>query len=90
MALLLYPDGSEVIIQPKNGHDFSLDELKSCIGGGWIELVYLDDGRIMVIDEEGKLKRQKYNINATRMLNDPLLRDYIAGIALVCNTKEIE
>ena len=39
-------------IKPKNGHDFTLDEMQAFVGGH-IEFVHLDDDMILCINEEG-------------------------------------
>jgi hypothetical protein len=75
-------------VEPRNGSDFQLDELQGFIGGGCIELVYLPDGTLMVIDEEGKLKRFARNARATALYANP--NDYISGPALVCQQSEVK
>ena len=85
MAYILTTKGESLACAPKNGTDFSLEELKQAIGGGYIEVVYLPDNRVMVIDEEGKLKQMPLN-HAASML---YLRDTIVGDALVCDRSQI-
>lgn len=51
-----------------------------------IEILTLLDGRLMLIDEEGKLKELEYNIEATRIAKKNNLiypSDYIVGNALI-------
>jgi len=51
-----------------------------------IEILTLLDGRLMLIDEEGKLKELEYNIEATRIAKENNLiypSDYIVGNALI-------
>ena len=55
MAQILYPDGTSQEVQPANGTDFQLDELRRVVGGH-IEIIPCRDGRIMVLNEEGKLE----------------------------------
>jgi hypothetical protein len=88
MATLIQPDGGETTVEPRNGSDFQLDELQGFIGGGCIELVYLPDGSLMVIDEEGKLKGFTPNPVATMLYDNP--DDIIVGPALVCKQSEVE
>lgn len=54
---LLKTDGSFEEINPANGVDFKFQELCSKIGCGIIEVAYpsVDNGFILIIDEEGKL-----------------------------------
>ena len=79
-----------VKVEPRNGSDFSLEELHEFIGG-WIEIVRLDNEKIMVVDEEGKLKGLPFNVAATLEYNDRTGRhdDIILGNALVCGIGEV-
>ena len=82
-ACIIKTDGTITETKPLNGTDFSLEELKAAIGGGYIEIVRtVDDGRIMVLDEEGKLKKMPVNPKATALY--PNLADVIVGDVLVC------
>lgn len=75
---------------PANGRDYSLEELRAGIGGGYIQIIGLSDGRLMVMDEEGKFK---YGLNevATDLAKDVLFEgDYIAGDVLVVEDSQIE
>ncbi len=38
------------------------------IVGGYIEFVYLDDGRALVVDEEGRLNNKPVNAKASALL----------------------
>lgn len=77
-------------VQPKNGTDFSLKELQGYIGGH-IEIVPLTKDRLMIVDEEGKLKGLPLNIPATKIYNDEsfCVTDTIVGNALVCKRSEV-
>jgi len=82
-ACIIKTNGTITEAKPKNGKDFQLDELKEAIGGGYIEVVRTtDDSMIMVLDEEGKLKRMPVNPVATALY--PNLADIIVGDVLVC------
>lgn len=70
MATILYPDGRTEEIQPQNNRDFKLEELQKIVGGH-IEILPLRDGRIMVINEEGKLLDLSRNEQATALANLP-------------------
>ena len=54
-ARLIKEDGRLTEIEPKNGTDFKLKELQDYIGG-LIEIVYLPNEFILIVDEEGLLK----------------------------------
>ena len=84
-AKIIYTDKEAEDYTPKNGKTFELDELQGIVGG-WIEIVRLKDGRIIVIDEEGKSKEKAVNIPATNILRrDHYTTDYIVGTAIVCD-----
>ena len=87
MAKWIKADGTITIVHPKNkGQEFTLDELKSYVGG-WIECIFLNQRQVMVINEEGKLRGLPYNTIATeayRMAFQPT-DDFIVGDALLCD-----
>lgn len=78
-------------VQPANGTDFTLEEMQAIVGGD-IELVFLNETEIMVVNEEGKINDLAYNSAATRILieNHPSVSDYIVGDVLVCDNKQIK
>ena len=89
MATLYRADGRiEDYPAPANGTDYQLEELQAAIGGGWIEIAHTKDGRLMVIDEEGKLKRLPVSAAAT-VLYIYGAQDPICGDALVCEDSQI-
>lgn len=87
MATIIKANGSTQDIEPKNGSDFQLEELQKIVGG-YIEILYLNDGRLMVCNEEGKLNRLPYNEKATRLFG--LSYDYVVGDVLVCDNNQIK
>lgn len=91
MATLIFPDGTECPILPENLRDFKLEEMQTMVGG-LIEVLDLENGKIMVINEEGKPKRLLRNDKATilfRAGRSPTW-DFISGPALVCEPSEVE
>lgn len=89
MAQILKTDDSRIDIKPKNGSDFSFEELNKIVDG-YIEIVHLHDGNIMVIDEEGKNKMKPINKNATIVYQmGRRTTDVIVGDALICNSKQV-
>jgi len=67
-AQLIKPTGEITEIQPANRTDFTLQECYELIKCDMIEIVNLIDGRIMLIDEEGKLKNEfQINEKATEL-----------------------
>ena len=67
MAQIIKSNGQVIETAPKNGTDFQLEELKSIVGG-YIEIVNLRDGRLICLNEEGKLYNLPYNYKATDIL----------------------
>lgn len=59
MAKIFKTDGQVISVQPKNGKDFSLKELKAIVGG-YIEIIRMND-KYMVVNEEGKLDQLPCN-----------------------------
>lgn len=89
MAKLFKTDGTTIEVHPKNGTDYTLDELQQMLGG-YIEIVpAYKDGYILVVDEDGEAKGLPRNGRATD-LADINLWDYIKGDALYCKTDEIK
>lgn len=90
MAQIIKTNGEVIETAPKNGTDFQLEELQSIVGG-YIEIVNLQDGRIICLNEEGKLYNLPYNTRATDILRAALLTiDFIVGDVLVCKDEEIQ
>lgn len=89
-AKIIKTDGQEEITNPKNGKDFQLDELQAIVGG-YIEVVYLPNNRIMILNEEGKLDKLPLNQKATEVFqkaHGP--HDVIVGPVLICNQTQIK
>ena len=91
MALLIKADGSRRIVFA-GGNFFSLKEMYSVLDCSIVQPVFLEDGRVMWIDEEGKLKPHSVNFPATVLLHKAggLQDDYIAGSALITKKEEVE
>ena len=85
---ILYVDGREEFIEPKNGTDFSLEELQTIVDGH-IEIVQIGDERIMVVNEEGRLLNLPHNYAASR-ITSPLGFVDIVGNVLVCHTSMVK
>ena len=69
----------EVLISEDN----RLDQLQKAVGG-YIELVYLQGNKIMVVNEEGLIERLPYNHKASKLAGKDIVGDVI-----VCNVNEI-
>lgn len=55
MAHIIKTDGTIIEVQPKNGTDFQLEELQAVVEG-YIQIVRLDNDKVMVVNEEGKFQ----------------------------------
>lgn len=79
-----------VEVKPKSGKTFSLSELQSFVEG-YIEIVDLRDGKIMIVNEEGKLKNLPFNHAATKIYSEIYTSsDIIVGNVLICKSTEIK
>lgn len=59
--------------------------------GGYIQMIHLDDGRVMIMNEEGKLERLPQNDKATAMTRDILSQfDVVVGDVIVMDEKYME
>ena len=89
-AKIIYTDKEAEDYTPKNGKTFALTEMQEIIGG-YVEPIRLNDGRMIIVDEEGKSKDKAVNIPATNILRrDHYTADYIVGTAIVCDADMIE
>ena len=89
-AKIIYTDKEAEDYTPKNGKTFALTEMQEIIGG-YVEPIRLNDGRMIIVDEEGKSKGKAVNIPATNILRrDHYTTDYIVGTAIVCDADMIE
>lgn len=84
-AKIVYPDKDSEDYTPKNGTTFELEEMQEIVGG-YIEIIRLNDGRIIIVNEEGLLQGLPVNIEATNILRrDHSTTQYIVGNAIVCD-----
>lgn len=77
---------------PANGLTFTLEEMQRYVGG-YVQVVELHNGNIMVFDEEGKLKGYGMNFSATFIARGSKAiypSDYIAGNAIICKSEMFE
>ena len=94
MAQIIKTDCNVIYVQPKNGTDFQLDELREIVGG-YIEIIrlYNDEDEIMVINEEGKLIGCELNSKATQLAKKHKAiheSDYVCGDVLVCKNNQVK
>ena len=90
MKDIIYKINGEVIeASPKNGKNYTYEELREIVGG-FIQIIFLKD-KFMIINEEGKLNNLPYNDNATVLYraNFRNTTDFIVGDALLCGKDKI-
>jgi len=89
MATILRANNTQEEVSPSNGSDFQLAEVKAIVDG-WVEITYLSDGRIMLLNEEGKISDLPPNWAATELFNQGgrLWYEVIVGDVLVCEDHE--
>ena len=93
-AYVLSADGRRTVVTPANGRHFRLRQMQGYVGG-LIEVLELGGGRLMVINEEGKLTGLPRNESATLLwhvanADSPFaLADCIVGPALVCASDQL-
>ena len=89
MAKILYVDGSTKDVEPLNGTDFSLKELRDIVGG-YVEIVRLRHNpnhhkSILIVNEESwVLDNPGYNKWAS-----DLYGDVIVGTVFYCNERQV-
>ncbi len=89
MATVLSVDGTQASVAPRCAPSFTLEELQALVGGS-IEVVALEDGRLLVLNEEGKVEGLPYNEQATALARGCLFPgDFIVGIAVVVTEQEL-
>ena len=84
------PENGKWLCEPKNGSTFELEELQEIVGG-YIEIIRLNDGRVIIVNEEGLNLNLPVNIEATNILRrDHSTTQYIVGTAIVCDADMVE
>lgn len=76
-------------IRPMNGESYTLTEMQHYVGG-YIETVNVGNGKVLVVDEEGKLKGKLPNRIATGWLQEEGIHDGVAGDAMLIDRKHIK
>ena len=87
-AQLLRTDGSRDDISPKNGKKFEfVGEAYDLIDATMIQVCETHDGRLLLVDEEGKMSGKRVNDAATALYIHGAY-DPIVGNAIVCGTRQ--
>lgn len=92
MATVIEPNGTMRDVAPAKPPHFTLEELQTLVGG-YIELVYLYNGtgKVLVVNEEGKLQGLPRNETASYVAREWLMHgDFISGVAVLVSPHEME
>lgn len=81
MAILLKADGSSTPLP-----DIKFETFQTAVDG-YIELATLPDGRYMLMDEDGKMKKKPINTKATELLNRGTP---VVGDVVICENHEMQ
>lgn len=83
-------NGSTIEVEPLNGQHFKLEEMQEIVAG-YIEVLYLVDRSILIVNEEAKLLGLPFNSKATESLaGSRYAGDFICGDALHCSFSKIK
>jgi hypothetical protein len=63
---------------------FKLEDVQAAVGG-YVELVHLQGGLILLVDEEGKLKHKRGNLMASAIAGHT-----IVGDVLLCRIEDLK
>lgn len=91
MAQIIKSSGDIIEIEPKNGKEFSLKELREIVDG-YIDIVSLNDGRYMVVNDEGLINDLPVNFEASIMYYGKIAMlkgSYICGDVIICESNQI-
>ena len=91
MAELITVQDTTTTVFPQDSI-FTLKEIYSLLNCNMVQIVSLNDGRIMWLDEEGKLKPHFSNATATQLLHESggMDDDYVAGDVLITSQDEVQ
>jgi alpha-acetolactate decarboxylase len=84
LPFTLTPESVATHQPPADGRHFTLDEMQSAVGG-YVEMVVLRDGTIMLCNEEGRLQNLPVNRAASY-----LAERIIVGTVIVANADNLE
>lgn len=86
---IIKSDGTSADFMPKNGTDFTLEELQKAVGG-YIQIVYISSTQIMVLNEDGKNEGLPYNHNASLIFAMAGIKDFAVGDVVVCGKEMVK
>lgn len=72
-----------------NGESYTLTEIQHYVDG-YIETVSVGNGKVLIVDEEGKLKGKLPNRIATGWLQEEGIHDWVVGDAMLIDREHIK
>ena len=88
-AQLIFVDGTRRDLTPKNGKTFKfVGEVYDLIGASMIQVCQTHNGRLLLVDEEGKLTGKPINTTATALYRYGA-SDPISGDVIVCAKRQL-
>ncbi len=91
MAKLINGNGIIREVSPQNGKDFKLQEVYKLLDINLVDVLYLKEDLLMLIDDEGKVNDSFINREATIIawqFGAISENDCICGKALICSDEE--
>lgn len=85
-GLLIKPSGEAKDVFFDDG--VTLADLQKCVEG-YIEIIWLKGGKVLIVNEEGKINGLEKNMRATYLVQEHGLIDFIVGNALLIESKYI-
>jgi len=82
---LFTTDGRIVDVTFSSTHA-QLREMQDLVGG-YIEVLWLKDGNVLVVNEEGKINGLDYNETATEVIQENGMDDIIVGNAILMESR---
>lgn len=67
----------------------TLKELQDSVSG-YIEFIWLNDNKILVVNEDGKIMGLPENFQATAIIKEQGINDYVVGNALLIDLKYVD
>jgi hypothetical protein len=88
VGTLITPKGKvkEIVFQ---GEKITFNEIRKLVKG-YVEFVWLKDGKILIVNEEGKFYGLPYNDIATQVIVENGMNDYIVGNAIILESKYVD
>ena len=89
-AKIIYTDKEAEDYTPKNGKTFGKTEMYGIVEDD-IDIIRLNDRRVIIFDSQGKALNKAVNIPATNIMRrDHYTTDYIVGTAIVCDSDMVD